>query len=129
MALYKGLGASLLGLTHVALQFPAYEYMKEQLRDSSLVKSPFDIILASAGSKVVASSVTYPHEVIRARLQVQRGYEAKFGGIFDVVCQTVKNEGASALFRGLGLNLMRVTPACVLTFTTYEMVMKISSPQ
>lgn len=103
--------------------------MKEQLRDSSLVKSPFDIILASAGSKVVASSVTYPHEVIRARLQVQRGYEAKFGGIFDVVCQTVKNEGASALFRGLGLNLMRVTPACVLTFTTYEMVMKISSPQ
>jgi solute carrier family 25 folate transporter 32 len=32
LALYKGLAASLIGLSHVALQFPLYELFKEQAR-------------------------------------------------------------------------------------------------
>ena len=32
LSFYKGLGASFLGLVHVALQFPLYEYLKLQSR-------------------------------------------------------------------------------------------------
>lgn len=32
-AFYKGLGASFLGLSHVAVQFPLYEYLKKVARD------------------------------------------------------------------------------------------------
>ena len=32
-AFYKGLGASFLGLSHVAVQFPLYEYLKKMARD------------------------------------------------------------------------------------------------
>ena len=32
-ALYKGLGATVLGLSHVAVQFPIYEKLKEQYTD------------------------------------------------------------------------------------------------
>ena len=33
-AFYKGLGASFLGLSHVAVQFPLYEYLKKIARDN-----------------------------------------------------------------------------------------------
>ena len=177
LAFYKGFGATLLGLSHVALQFPLYEYMKEKFEESKVLPSPVDIICASAVSKVffpiiilssyirilisliknffdssflssiskalmqecgdcffhmtiqiVASTITYPHEVVRARLQNQRGLEAQYQGIISVVTDAIKKEGPQALFKGVGLNLLRVTPACVLTFTTYELFMQFTEP-
>ena len=37
--LYKGLTASFLGLSHVAVQFPLYEALKELFSDSSAAPS------------------------------------------------------------------------------------------
>ena len=45
---WRGLTASLLGLSHVAVQFPVYEYLKSYLGDSG----PRDWLVASAASKV-----------------------------------------------------------------------------
>lgn len=87
--LYKGLTASFLGLSHVAVQFPLYEYLKDRTlppketvaggeNDAAITAGPqaFAVLLASTGSKLVASTVTYPHEVVRARLQDHRGAAA-----------------------------------------------------
>lgn len=80
-AFYSGLTPALLGLTHVAVQFPAYEYLKTKFTGqgmgaSSTESDPkshwFGILSASILSKIMASSATYPHEVIRTRLQTQR---------------------------------------------------------
>ncbi|KAJ3002692.1 hypothetical protein HKX48_002150, partial [Thoreauomyces humboldtii] len=77
-ALYKGLTPSLLGITHVAVQFPLYEHLKIMMRGLEHRKGRYaedlsaaSILLASAGSKMIASIVTYPHEVLRTRLQTQ----------------------------------------------------------
>ncbi|KAI5809536.1 mitochondrial carrier protein [Peziza echinospora] len=89
-AFYSGLGPALLGLTHVAVQFPLYEQFKKLLERK---KAPGDteqsvdfigILAASCLSKVCASSATYPHEVLRTRLQTQyrpnNGHVGKFVG-------------------------------------------------
>eukprot|EP00041_Stephanoeca_diplocostata_P006556 m.88350 g.88350 ORF g.88350 m.88350 type:complete len:214 (+) comp16430_c0_seq3:178-819(+) len=71
-AFFKGLKATLLGLSHTALQFPIYEHIKQQWRDDDGSLSTVNLMGASAISKVAASTATYPHEVIRARMQYTR---------------------------------------------------------
>jgi solute carrier family 25 folate transporter 32 len=78
---YSGLGPALLGLSHVAIQFPMYEYLKLQFtglemgqntEDSTSAHTFSGISLATFLSKVAATSATYPHEVLRTRLQTQQ---------------------------------------------------------
>ncbi|KAK4685517.1 hypothetical protein P7C73_g4631, partial [Tremellales sp. Uapishka_1] len=62
-AFYKGLMPSLMGVSHVAVQFPLYEKAKSW----------------AAFSKMVASLATYPHEVLRTRLQIRLSTPASSG--------------------------------------------------
>ncbi|KAL7417131.1 mitochondrial carrier domain-containing protein [Mrakia frigida] len=72
-AFYKGLTPSLMGVSHVAVQFPLYEQLKIWAAPEYGAPLPSHIILlCSALSKMVASLTTYPHEVVRTRLQIQR---------------------------------------------------------
>lgn len=58
---YKGLGPSLIGVSHVAIQFPLYERLKSVL--STRQSETASVLMASAVSKMIASTATYPHEV------------------------------------------------------------------
>ncbi|KAF7114363.1 hypothetical protein CNMCM5793_008315 [Aspergillus hiratsukae] len=76
---YSGLTPALLGLTHVAIQFPLYEYLKMAFTGYGIGEHPdsgsshwIGISCATFLSKVCASTLTYPHEVIRTRLQTQQ---------------------------------------------------------
>ncbi|KAB8255063.1 mitochondrial carrier domain-containing protein [Aspergillus pseudonomiae] len=76
---YAGLTPALLGLTHVAIQFPLYEYLKMAFTGYGIGEHPdngtshwIGISLATFLSKICASTVTYPHEVLRTRLQTQQ---------------------------------------------------------
>ncbi|KAL4878588.1 mitochondrial carrier domain-containing protein [Aspergillus karnatakaensis] len=76
---YSGLTPALLGLTHVAIQFPLYEHLKVALTGFSIGEHPdngnshwIGISCATFLSKVCASTITYPHEVLRTRLQTQQ---------------------------------------------------------
>jgi hypothetical protein len=77
---YSGLSPALLGLTHVAIQFPLYEFLKMKFTGLEMGQTDANIEnvhwLGIAGatvlSKVAATSATYPHEVLRTRLQTQQ---------------------------------------------------------
>jgi solute carrier family 25 folate transporter 32 len=76
---YSGLTPALLGLSHVAIQFPLYEYLKMGFTGYSIGEHPdtgsshwIGISCATFLSKVCASTITYPHEVLRTRLQTQQ---------------------------------------------------------
>ncbi|GAA5830032.1 hypothetical protein JCM11251_006850 [Rhodosporidiobolus azoricus] len=73
IAFYRGLLPSLFGIVHVAVQFPLYERFKRLSRpaDGSPIPSS-TILLCSSASKMIASIATYPHEVLRTRLQIQK---------------------------------------------------------
>lgn len=75
---YRGLLPSLFGVSHGAVQFMAYEQLKNQWAGkrkggkAGLTNS--DYVLLSAVSKMFAGSITYPYQVVRARLQL---YDAR----------------------------------------------------
>ncbi|KAI6686160.1 hypothetical protein NL676_032073, partial [Syzygium grande] len=127
--LYSGILPSLVGLSHVAIQFPTYEMIKQYIarKDNITVDqlSPGSVAIASAISKLPASIMTYPHEVVRSRLQEQghcRDSEVLYAGVNDCVKKVFQKEGISGFYRGCGTNLLRTTPYAVVTFTSYEMV-------
>ncbi|KAL8648658.1 MAG: hypothetical protein Q9210_004858 [Variospora velana] len=81
LSFYSGLTPALFGLTHVAIQFPLYEVLKEKftgigigMNESEEDRSHhfYGLALAVFLSKVCASTATYPHEVVRTRLQTQQ---------------------------------------------------------
>jgi solute carrier family 25 folate transporter 32 len=123
---WKGFTASLLGLTHVGIQFPVYEHLKAEARHRSEEneESALDLLLASATSKMIATSMTYPHEVVRSRLMDYRGNDEERKGVVNTFKRIVRNEGYGALYTGIHVSLVRVLPNCCITFMTYEMILR-----
>ncbi|KAE8599435.1 hypothetical protein XENTR_v10017184 [Xenopus tropicalis] len=122
--LYKGFIPGLLGTSHGALQFMAYEelkmdYNKHLNRPSDTKLSTLEYITMAALSKIFAVSATYPYQVVRARLQDQHN---RYTGVIDVIRRTWRKEGVHGFYKGIVPNILRVTPACCITFVVYEKV-------
>jgi solute carrier family 25 folate transporter 32 len=139
---YSGLAPALLGLTHVGVQFPIYEYLKRRFtggvelgkQDESGETNSGRILLASSISKFCASAATYPHEVLRTRLQTQRILNShadksglkressfpRYRGILHSIGTIYREEGWRAFYSGMGTNMVRAVPSSAMTLLTYE---------
>ncbi|TLS27412.1 hypothetical protein PpBr36_04452, partial [Pyricularia pennisetigena] len=135
---YRGLGISLLGVSHGAVQFAVYEpakrlYVAWRIRGrqddtavaaAAAAESPTmtneATLVISTMAKLFAGAVTYPYQVLRSRLQ---NYDAenRFGrGIVGVATRLWREEGVRGFYRGLVPGVVRVLPATWVTFLVYE---------
>ena len=133
--LYKGLLPALFLTSHGAVQFAAYEYMKVSIAkmaeaspgwiEEKHLNSPLQPLVLGGISKMIASTVTYPYQVIKSRLQ-QRGEKGvyKYKGIIDCSIKLRQESGIPGFFRGLAPNLIKVAPGAALTFVIYEETLK-----
>lgn len=129
LVFWRGMTANLLGLSHVAIQFPAYEFLKQHAwfrndPNSSSVSSS-GILMASALSKMTASMISYPHEVVRSRMMDSRSRPK-----FIETCQHIyAREGWMGFYSGLPVSMIRVLPNTCMTFLTYELFCEWSRVQ
>lgn len=118
---YRGLVPSLIGVSHGAIYFAVYEPLKSWRASTKHGADPstLDTLITSTIGKVIAASATYPHQVVRARLQT---YEAgtEYKGIRDVVRQIGRNEGFRGFYKGMEPGLVRVLPSVWVTFLVAE---------
>jgi len=122
--LYKGYLPGIFGISHGAVQFMVYEELKtlynkhkNQPLDTRL--TTMEYLTFAAISKMIAASVTYPYQVVRSRLQDQHRH---YDGAMDVIRQIWRYERVAGFYKGLVPSLLRVTPACAITFVTYESI-------
>ena len=142
---YKGLSASYLGVTEGTIQWVLYERLKKlsaETQGQGGALGQWAGMLGSAGTaKMVASLITYPHEVmllilfpyfpeidaaatkqvLRTRLrQPSVNGVIKYTGLWQTLQLVIKEEGARSLYGGLSAHLMRVVPNAAVMYSIYE---------
>eukprot|EP00871_Galdieria_phlegrea_P001521 jgi/Galph1/236/GphlegSOOS_G4985.1 len=132
--LYRGLGPSLLLVSHGAIQFTIYEQCKtwflerngDWKRQHQRTLDIKESLFASTISKVVASMSTYPLQVLRTRMQERTfALHRQSHSFLYLFWMITRKEGLKALYRGLVANLLRVTPSSAITFITYEQIVRL----
>jgi len=128
---YRGLSASLLGVTEGVIQWGLYEQFKLLAKKGQPEgeEGGWRISLAAGSAKLIATMITYPHEVIRTRLRqpAPPGQTSKYVGLVQSFRLVLREEGARALYSGLSPHLLRVVPNAVTMFYVYEYLLRLST--
>ncbi|GMH59797.1 hypothetical protein TrLO_g3446 [Triparma laevis f. longispina] len=154
LALYKGVVPALALVSHGVVQFSVYENLKKAFPSYASKKKSTDKNLPptlrlidsigylsfGACSKIIASTITYPVQVVKSRLQqrqdhafeivrtkegIMEGGELKkvrrnYSSVLGTVKSIYRGEGVTGFFKGSIANGVRVAPNAAVTFLVYE---------
>lgn len=123
---YSGLVPSMFGLLHVGIHFPVYEKLKIMLRCNNISEQEKEVsgilwrlIAASCISKMIASSITYPHEILRTRMQLKK-INSESHVLLKAIAEIYHCDGFKGFYAGYGTNLARTVPASAVTLVSFE---------
>lgn len=135
LALYKGLGAVLSGIVpKMAIRFASFETYKSLLADKTTGKTSVGniFICGLAAGTTEAVMVVTPMEVVKIRLQAQQHSLAdplqapQYRNAAHAVYKIVREEGFSALYRGVSLTALRQATNQGANFTAYQEIKKLA---
>lgn len=123
---YSGLVPSLFGLIHVGIHFPVYEALKKALHvgttgdtHSAPEHKLWRLIVASSASKLIASTITYPHEILRTRMQMRKVPNGDTS-LRQAIEHIYRKDGIKGFYAGYLTNLARTVPASAVTLVSFE---------
>jgi solute carrier family 25 (mitochondrial thiamine pyrophosphate transporter), member 19 len=120
-ALWKGnIPAELMYVCYGGMQFVAYRGFT-QLQQALPVKIPnsAESFISGAAAGAVATSITYPLDLLRTRFAAQ-GTDRIYTGLYGAVRDIARDEGPKGYFRGLSAAVGSIVPYMGLFFTSYE---------
>ncbi|XP_044461305.1 mitochondrial substrate carrier family protein B-like isoform X1 [Mangifera indica] len=125
LGLYKGLGATLLGVgPSIAISFSVYETLRsfwqsQRPHDSTVLVS----LACGSVSGIASSTATFPLDLVRRRKQLEgAGGRARLytTGLFGIFRHIIQTEGFRGLYRGIFPEYYKVVPGVGICFMTYE---------
>uniref|UniRef100_I1MWR1 Uncharacterized protein n=1 Tax=Glycine max TaxID=3847 RepID=I1MWR1_SOYBN len=107
-----------------AIELLAYETVNKNLSPKPGEHSKLPIpasLIAGACAGVCSTICTYPLELLKTRLTIQRGV---YDGLLDAFLKIVREEGAGELYRGLTPSLIGVIPYSATNYFAYDTLRK-----
>ncbi|KAL8632144.1 hypothetical protein Q9189_002168 [Teloschistes chrysophthalmus] len=118
-AFWKGnVPAELLYIAYGAVQFSAYRTTNQLLQPFALPGS-VDTFISGACAGAVATSLTYPLDLLRTRFAAQ-GSVRVYRNLRSSVLEIARTEGPGGFFQGIGPAVGQVVPYMGLFFSAYE---------
>ncbi|KAG5559226.1 hypothetical protein RHGRI_008957 [Rhododendron griersonianum] len=123
--LYRGVAPSLYGIfPYAGLKFYFYEEMKSRVprehKNDLVVK-----LVCGSIAGLMGQTFTYPLDVVRRQMQVQRLLSSNSGdlkGTMESLVKIVHSQGWRQLFSGLSINYLKVVPSVAIGFTVYDVM-------
>ncbi|EKG02897.1 ADP,ATP carrier protein 1, mitochondrial precursor, putative,ADP/ATP translocase 1, putative [Trypanosoma cruzi] len=104
VGLYRGFMVSCVGIVvYRGFYFGLYDTLQPMLPVDTFV---VNFILGWAVT-IVAGLLSYPLDTVRRRMMMTSGASVKYKNSMDCMMQVIKAEGAAALMRGAGANILR----------------------
>ncbi|KAG7346243.1 mitochondrial carrier protein [Nitzschia inconspicua] len=137
LGFYSGIAPTMLvAVPNFAISYSVYGTLKEYTLDDELFYNLrridadsgepklgfFLTVLCGACSGFVATSLTFPFDTIRRRMQIQNLHvdpEHRLSSA-EQLTRLVRNEGLSSLYRGLTPEMLKVVPMVGTMFMVYE---------
>ncbi|XP_034003018.1 mitochondrial coenzyme A transporter SLC25A42-like [Trematomus bernacchii] len=125
VSLWRGNSATMIRvMPYAAIQFTSHDQYKRLLgatRGQAL--PPFTRFLAGSLAGTTAVMLTYPLDMVRARMAVTA--REMYSNIMHVFMRISQEEGIRTLYRGFTPTIMGVIPYAGITFYTYETLKKM----
>lgn len=120
-ALWKGnIPAEVMYVAYGGIQFTTYRTLTQA---QALLPARFpesvESFVSGAGAGAVATTATYPLDLLRTRFAAQ-GTERIYKGLISSLSEINRHEGPSGFFRGLSAAVGQIVPYMGLFFMSYE---------
>uniref|UniRef100_A0A3Q3KN39 Solute carrier family 25 member 42 n=1 Tax=Monopterus albus TaxID=43700 RepID=A0A3Q3KN39_MONAL len=128
LSLWRGNSATMVRvMPYAAIQFCSHERYKKRLGSyygyQGKALPPFPRFLAGSLAGTTAAMLTYPLDMVRARMAVTA--REMYSNIVHVFVRISRDEGVKTLYRGFTPTILGVIPYAGITFFTYETLKKL----
>ncbi|XP_029286345.1 mitochondrial coenzyme A transporter SLC25A42-like [Cottoperca gobio] len=128
LSLWRGNSATMMRvMPYAAIQFSSHDQYKKLLGGyygyQGKALPPFPRFLAGSLAGTTAAMLTYPLDMVRARMAVTA--REMYSNIMHVFMRISQEEGVRTLYRGFTPTIMGVIPYAGITFFTYETLKKL----
>lgn len=128
LSLWRGNSATMVRvMPYAAIQFCSHEQYKRLLGGhygfQGKALPPFPRLLAGSLAGTTAAMLTYPLDMVRARMAVTA--KEMYSNIIHVFVRISQEEGVKTLYRGFTPTILGVIPYAGITFFTYETLKKL----